>query len=163
MYAYTIIINSDYLSNNIFYLMDLKEILRNNSGLIGETTRVLTEYYYNSLYETNLENRAENLILYRNSLYELHPTVKELSLNEVFKIKRAFKNNLPAIMLIFFYLECYPESQFQQIIDENLDVIYIVSIEEHKRVADSLGKNPIVENLSDYQANLLKEILDDRY
>lgn len=144
-------------------MMSLKEILRDNPGLIGETTRVLSEYYFVSLNEINRENRVEDLLLYRNSLYELHPVVKALDLNEIFKIKRSFKNNIPAIMLIFFYLETYPNSNFQQIIDENLGLIYKVGIGEHKRIADMLGEEPIVEDLNDYQVNLLKEILNGRY
>lgn len=144
--------------------MDIKEILRNNDGLIGDTTRVLTETYFNFYYNpSDLKNSCRALLEYRNGFYYSIPKVNHLTTNEISLITNSLYDNLPAIMLIFFYIECYIDENFQDIIDANIDLAYIVAIEEHKRICDIKGYSPLTSILNDEKANLLGQILDNRY
>lgn len=144
--------------------MDLKEILRNNDGLIGDTTRTLTEYYFNFIYNPkHLKKSCERLLEYRNEFYETIPKVNGLTSYEITQLSDIFHNNLPALMLIFYYIECYVDENFQEIIDASIDTAYIVAIEEHTKTARIKGHLPLTDVLSDEGAHLLSDIIESRY
>lgn len=144
--------------------MEIKEILRNNRGLIGETTRTLTEYYFNFIYNSNdLKASCRDLLEYRNGFYEFTPQVNGLTKDEITLLTNSFFDNIPALMLIFFYIECYIDEDFQKVIDSNLVLAYIVAIEEHKRISDLKKHKPIVKDLNDDETLVLQQIIGNRY
>lgn len=144
--------------------MDIKEILRNNGGLIGDTTRTLTEYYFNFLHNPNdLRESCRALLEYRNDFYKSIPEANGLTENEIKLLSNSFYDNLPPLMLIFYFIECYVDEKFQDLIDATMDIAYVVAMEEHQTTSQIKSQQPLIKEMSEAQVLYLEKIISTRY
>lgn len=146
---------------------ELKSILRNNGGLIGETTRVLTEFYFNpaNYRFSDFDNPLDNLIDHRNSLYENIDQIQQLDSREISTIRSLCQNDLPYLFTIFSCLESFPNENIKKVCWGNLNLVYSVAQEEHIEATNRLGEIPIFQGseLSSEQLLFLQEILNKRF
>lgn len=145
--------------------VDLLKILRNNRGFVGETTRVLSEFYFNldNFSSHPLRDKAYKLIDHRNSLYKKIDVVQELSAEEEQELISISNKNLPFIFTVFFCVENFNDKKIKNEFRPNLKLIYTVAVEEHQKTAENMNKNPLIEHLSDEQEEFLIEILAKRF
>lgn len=145
--------------------VDLLKILRNNRGFVGETTRVLSEFYFNldNFSSHALRDKAYKLIDHRNSLYKKTDVVQELSAEEEQELISISNKNLPFIFTVFFCVENFSDKKIKNEFWPNLKLIYTVAVEEHQKTAENMNNNPLIEDLNDEQEEFLIEILAKRF
>lgn len=138
---------------------EIMELLRNKPGLAGDTSRVLTEYYFNFCYqEDDLKQSASDLISYRNGQYQNSDLVVPLSSETIDIIIENFSDNISCIFLIFFYVENSMNNEQKELFDEYLVEIYKVISQEHVTIAKKLKMKPIWNQISYEESLILKNI-----
>jgi|GEM_PF-5001397 len=138
---------------------ELLNLFRTKPGFAGDTSRVLTEYYFKSCYDKgDLIKSALLLLNFRNSLYRQLSGINEISESNVKLISENFLDNIPVILMILFYLE-NSAPQIKEVVDTYFLDIYKVIIIEHKTIANSMGFTPIVQDLSNSKAELLSNLM----
>lgn len=142
---------------------ELIELIRTKPGYAGETSRVLTEYYYNFCYDNgDLKRSALDLLTYRSSFYSSCAEVKEIKPKLIERISHNLSDNIPGVLFILFYLEnAYVQSQ-QIFIKDNIDIIYPIIIEEHVQTAISLGHVPIEKELTEEDYLMIENLLEEQ-
>ncbi|MCM4172461.1 hypothetical protein DHD32_13285 [Arenibacter sp. TNZ] len=142
---------------------ELIELIRNKPGYAGETSRVLTEYYYNFCYDNrDLKKSALELLTYRSSFYTSFAEVKEIKPKLIERIAHNLSDNIPSVLFILFYLENgYVQSQ-QIFIADNIDTIYSIMIAEHVQTAKNLGHVPIEKELTEEDFLMIENLLEEQ-
>lgn len=145
----------------------LKTIFRNSSGLVGETSRVLTEFYFNpkNYLFSEFDNPLENLINHRNSLYHDIDLVQELNELEVEHLIEFSKNDLPFLFSMFHCLENFDDFLMRKTSWQNINLVYSIAKEEHIKKSKVINEKPIIRllGISYEQRNFLNKTLKTRY